>query len=382
MARTINYSLDEITQLTQILHDDGVLIKNNGVYLINPLLIPAKCYFIKIKKFTLVLPMKLLTILYFLTIYLTGFDFQNDFNITFAQQDSNAVVNETKKVQVTEQDNVNNKDSVQKDFTENVGLDKIKDLISFEKIIGSLFVLLVGFFFLKLITKILQFSAEKSARSRISYKGTIPIVRLIGWSIIIYIIIGVIIKPPFETIIAVSASLGIAIGLAAQDLVKNVIGGIMIIFDRPFQVGDKIQVGNNYGEVLTIGLRSTRIVTGDDSVVSIPNADIMSQSVSNSNSGAPNCQVVAEVYLPIDIDTVAVRDTALEVAKVSKYVYLDKPVSVLFFNEVKEKRSYLKMRLKAYVADIRYEFTFKSEMTELIIRELLDKGVLKKEDVS
>ena len=326
--------------------------------------------------------MKLLTILYFLTIYLTGFDCLNDFNMAFAQQDNNSVVTETKKVKVTEQDNETKKDTVQTDFTENVGLDKIKDLISFEKIIGSLFVLLVGFLFLKLITKILQLFAEKSARSRISYKGTIPIVRLLGWSFIIYIIIGVIIKPPFETIIAVSASMGIAIGLAAQDLVKNVIGGIMIIFDRPFQVGDKIQVGNNYGEVLTIGLRSTRIVTGDDSVVSIPNADIMSQSVSNSNSGAPNCQVVAEVYLPIDVDTVAVRDAALEVAKVSKYVYLDKPVSVLFFNEVKEKRSYLKMRLKAYVSDIRYEFTFKSEMTELIIRELLDKGVLKKEDVS
>ena len=326
--------------------------------------------------------MKLLTILYFLTIYLTCFNCPNDFNIAFAQQDSNTAITETKKVQVTEKDNKNNKDIVQKDFTENVGLDKIKDLISFEKIIGSLFVLLVGFFFLKLITKILQFFAEKSDRSRISYKDSIPIVRLIGWSIIIYMIIGLIIKPPFETIIAVSVSLGIAIGLAAQDLAKNVIGGIMIIFDRPFQVGDKIQVGNNYGEVLTIGLRSTRILTGDDSVVSIPNADIMSQSVSNSNSGAPNCQVVAEVYLPIDVDTVAVRDTALEVAKVSKYVYLDKPVSVLFFNEVKEKRSYLKMRLKAYVSDIRYEFTFKSEMTELIIRELLEKGVLKKEDVS
>jgi len=326
--------------------------------------------------------MKLLTILYFLTIYLTGFDCPNDFNIAFAQQDSNTAITETKKVQVTEHDNENNEDIVQKDFTEDVGLDKIKDLISFEKIIGSLFVLVVGFFFLKLIAKILQLFAEKSDRSRISYKDSIPIVRLIGWSIIIYIIIGVIIKPPFEIIIAVSVSLGIAIGLAAQDLVKNVIGGIMIIFDRPFQVGDKIQVGNNYGEVLTIGLRSTRIVTGDDSVVSIPNADIMSQSVSNSNSGAPNCQVVAEVYLPIDVDTVAVRDTALEVAKVSKYVYLDKPVSVLFFNEVKEKRSYLKMRLKAYVSDKRYEFTFKSEMTELIIRELLDKGVLKKEDVS
>jgi small-conductance mechanosensitive channel len=108
----------------------------------------------------------------------------------------------------------------------------------------------------------------------------------------------------------------------------------------------------------------------------------MNQSVSNSNFGEPNCQVVAEVFLPIDIDTVKVRDIALEVARVSKYVYLNKPVTVLFFNEVKERRSFLKMRLKAYVLDIRHEFAFKSEMTELIIRELINEGILKKEDVS
>ena len=104
--------------------------------------------------------------------------------------------------------------------------------------------------------------------------------------------------------------------------------------------------------------------------------------MANSNSGEPNCQVVAEVFLPIDIDTIAVREIALEVARISKYVYLNKPISVLFFNEVKEKRSYLKMRLKAYVMDIKYEFEFKSEMTELIIRELINEGILKKEDVS
>ena len=326
--------------------------------------------------------MKLLTIFYFLTIFFTGYALQNDSNQVLIQQDSNSVVAETKTLQDTAEANKSIQDSTKKNLTDKVGLERIKDLISFEKIIGSLLVLLVGFFFLKILTRILQYLAEKSTRYRISYKGTIPIVRLLGWSIIIYIVVAVIIKLPFETVIAISASLAIAIGLAAQDLVKNVIGGIMILFDRPFQVGDKIQVGNNYGEVITIGLRSTKIVTGDDSTVSIPNSEIMNQSVSNANSGEPNCQVVAEIYLPIDVDTIAVRDIALEVARISKYVYLNKPITVLFFNEVKERRSYLKMRLKAYVMDIRYEFAFKSEMTELIIKELLNDGVLKKEDVS
>jgi len=102
----------------------------------------------------------------------------------------------------------------------------------------------------------------------------------------------------------------------------------------------------------------------------------MSKSVSNSNYGEPNCQVVAEIYLPITVDTEKVRQIAIEAAQVSKYVFLKKPVVVLFFNEVKERRSYLKMRLKAYVMDIRYEFQFKSEMTETVIRELINEKVI------
>jgi hypothetical protein len=57
-------------------------------------------------------------------------------------------------------------------------------------------------------------------------------------------------------------------------------------------------------------------------------------------------------------------------------VYLNKPVVVLFFQEIKERKSFLKMRLKAYVLDIRFEFAFKSDMTERVLRALLDEGIL------
>ena len=337
--------------------------------------------------------MKNKSILYFLIHLLFTLLFQNDYTKLFAQTDSNSINTVIETFKDTTQKKANSlTDTIQRtnntdtkenpELTEEIGIESIKDIFKFEKIITSLIVLLVGFYLLKIITKILQFFAEKSTRKRIAFKGTIPIVRLLGWTIIIYLIVGVIMKPPFGALIALSASLGIAVGLAAQDLIKNIFGGIMILFDRPFQVGDKILVGEDYGEVVSIGLRSTRIVTADDSKVVIPNSDIMNRSVSNSNSGEPNCQVVAEVFLPIDIDTVEVREIAMEVARVSKYIYLNKPIKVLFFNEIKEKRSFLKMRLKAYVLDIRYEFDFKSEMTELIIRELIKDGLLKREDVS
>jgi MscS family membrane protein len=257
-----------------------------------------------------------------------------------------------------------------------IGAPPIENLISFGKVFWSLVVIIIGFFLIRIVSKTLDLIAEKSTSYRITIKGFVPVIRIFGWIVIIYIIIAGIIRPPLPTIITVAASLGIGVGLAAQDIFKNIFGGIMILFDRPFQVGDKIEIGDHYGEVIKIGLRSTRIVTPDDSTVSIPNGEVMSKSVSNTNYGEPNCQVVAEIYLPITVDTEKVRQIAIEAAQVSKYVFLKKPIVILFFNEVKERRSYLKMRLKAYVMDIRYEFQFKSEMTETVIRELIREKVI------
>ena len=257
-----------------------------------------------------------------------------------------------------------------------IGAPPIEELISFGKVFWSFVVIIIGFFLIRIVSKTLDLIAEKSTSYRITIKGFVPIIRIFGWIVIIYIIIGGIIRPPLPTIITVAGALGIGVGLAAQDIFKNIFGGIMILFDRPFQVGDKIDIGGHYGEVIKIGLRSTRIVTPDDSTVSIPNGEVMSKSVSNTNYGEPNCQVVAEIYLPITVDTEKVRQIAVEAAQVSKYIFLKKPIVVLFFNEVKERRSYLKMRLKAYVMDIRYEFQFKSEMTETVIRELIKDKII------
>jgi MscS family membrane protein len=282
----------------------------------------------------------------------------------------------TLKVQVTKTEKSKADNKV------NLTPPSIEDIISVGKIFWAVVFFIVGAFIIKFIAKILDLFAEKSTDYRITIKGFIPVVRVLGWAFIFYIIINGIFSPPAETLIAILASLGIALGFASQDIFKNIFGGIMIIFDRPFQVGDKIAMGDYYGEVIKIGLRSTRIVTGDDSMVTIPNGDLMSKSVSNSNSGEPNCQVVAELYLPIDIDTEKVRQIALEAAQVSRYVYLNKSIVVQFFNEVRETRSYLKMRLKAYVMDIRYEFTFKSDMTEIVMRELIKKKIINPEKMN
>jgi len=258
---------------------------------------------------------------------------------------------------------------------------EVLNAISFSKIFWTILLMGISYLIIKLIIKIMELFAERSSKYRIRLKSIIPIVRIIIWTIVVFGIIKGIYNPPIQTLIAISASVTVAVGLAAQDLLKNVFGGLMLLFDRPFQVGDKIEAGNYYGEVIEIGLRATRIVTPDDSTVSVPNMELMNSAVSNANSGELNCQVVAEIYLPIDVDTEKVRKIAIEAAQVSRFIFLGKPIVAVFFNEVKQRRSYLKLRLKAYVMDIRFEFQFKSDMTEIVIRELLAQGVIKKGDL-
>ncbi|RED97035.1 mechanosensitive ion channel family protein [Marinoscillum furvescens] len=253
----------------------------------------------------------------------------------------------------------------------------LSEIFSAPKVLWALAFLAGGYLSIRIVSKAIQLLAERTTQYRIALKGLVPVIRILGWVTIIFIIIAGIFQPPISTVLALSASVGVAVGFASQDILKNIFGGIMILFDRPFQVGDKIEVGSHYGEVTEIGLRSTRIITPDDSLVSIPNSVIMNGSVSNSNTGEANCQVVAEIYLPITIDTVRVRELATEAALVSKHIYLNKPISVLFFNQVMAGRSFYKMRLKAYVMDIRSEFAFKSEMTELVISALQQEGILK-----
>lgn len=271
-------------------------------------------------------------------------------------------------------------DDVIKSIGEKFEAPDVSQIISLSKIFWALVFIVIGYFTVRFLTRTIEIWSEKSPDRRVKGKAIVPIVKIICWMVIGYFIVKGIFNPPVESLIAFGASVGVAVGFAAQDILKNIFGGFVIIIDRPFKVGDKIEVGSTYGEVLDMSLRSTRVQTADDSIVTLPNGDLMNQSISNSNSGETNCQVVAEIYLPITIDTHQVRKIAMEVAKLSNYIYLAKPIAVIFVNEMKYDKLCYKMRLKAYVMDIRFEFAFKSELSEKVIKELLGCKILSSEN--
>ncbi|MFA5405747.1 MAG: mechanosensitive ion channel family protein [Candidatus Nanoarchaeia archaeon] len=94
---------------------------------------------------------------------------------------------------------------------------------------------------------------------------------------------------------------GIAIGFAAKDLLSNALSGIILFFDRPFKIGDIIQVGRyiEKGRVESIGIRQTVLKLRDGRLVTVPNASVLSQEVTNFTS---NPIQLVELIIEVDVD--------------------------------------------------------------------------------
>ena len=227
----------------------------------------------------------------------------------------------------------------------------------------SLVVLIVFHFLIRGLIWILETLSERSVRRRLTFKWLIPITRMLLWGIAAYLIVRTIFRVDAQGLLAASAALGVALGFAAQDLLKNVFGGLIVVFDQPFQVGDKISVGGTYGEVVSIGLRSTRIVTADDNLVTVPNSQVVQEQVANANAGQLNCQVVTDLYLPGKVDEKQAREIAFDAAVTSKYVFLEKPIEVFVADQF-HTTFVTHLRVRAYVLDPRFEFLLRSDITE------------------
>ncbi len=231
------------------------------------------------------------------------------------------------------------------------------------KIFWSLLILLLFHFLSRTVIWVLDTLAERSVARRLTFKWLVPITRMTLWAIAIYLILLNVFRVDAQGVLAASAALGVAAGIAAQDALKNVLGGLTVVFDQPFQVGDKISVGGAYGEVVSIGLRSTRIVTADDNLVSIPNSQVVGEQVANANAGQLNCQVVTRLHLPGQVDERVAKRIAFEAAVTSPYIYLKKPVRVLVGDDF--RTTFLtRITVRAYVLDPRFEFVFRSDVTE------------------
>jgi len=129
---------------------------------------------------------------------------------------------------------------------------------------------------------------------------------------------------------------GLAVALAAQDIISNFFGGAIITVDKPFKVGDRIKVDMYYGDVITIGPRSTRLKTLDYQIVTIPNNKITTNVIVNYSEPDQKLRITIPVPVAYGTDPKKVKDILLEIAhaaiKNTEYI-LEDPMPRAFFSE-------------------------------------------------
>ncbi len=165
------------------------------------------------------------------------------------------------------------------------------------------------------------------------------------------------------------ASLGIAgitIGFAARDAFSNLISGMLIYLDRPFVIGDLIEIGDFYGKVAEITLRSTRIITSDGKMLAVPNAEIINKTVT-SYTNFPNLRLDIKVTIGVREDIEKVRQIMLGVIQ-GDPDYMDDPPARVIVTQLNDYN--VAIEFQAWIQDERKHVEKRTELREKVFNAL------------
>lgn len=241
---------------------------------------------------------------------------------------------------------------------------KVFEVFRFSGIVPALIVLVIAIFLLRIITGIANKLGSRFTEHRLLAQQLSTVLRFAIYIVTFVFLIRTLFVLDDKTLLALSGTIAVSVGFALKDLAASVLAGITILFDRPFQVGDRVTFGSYYGEIKTIGLRSVRLVTLDDSIVTIPNNKFLSDVVVSGNAGALDMQIVIDFYIAQDADIIEAKRIVTEAVRTSRFVFLEKPIVVLVNDLIHQNYLATRLRAKAYVLDVRYEKAFETDVTE------------------
>ncbi len=206
-------------------------------------------------------------------------------------------------------------------------------------------------------------------RLRLFVLPAAPILRVVILIVALARIVPLVVVWSSENLLALAGAGGLALGFAFKDYGSSIVAGIVNLYERPCRPGDWIRVGDAYGEVKSLGLRAIKMVTPDDTTVSVPNLKIWTENIHNDNDGQATHLCVADFYLHPEHDAAWVRRKLIDVTYASPYLRLERPVAVV----AAEKPWGTHYRLKAYPIDGRSHFQFTTDLT-IRGKETLAKG--------
>lgn len=200
---------------------------------------------------------------------------------------------------------------------------------------GSILIFLLVIWFSVLLSRILVIFFGGST-SKVSTKkkwvGSFVILLRLGILSIGILIAFLASGIPLDKITLIIGALGVGIGFGLQNIVHNLVSGVILAFDRPVQVGDAIEVGNRYGVIKEIGIRSSKIVTVEGSEVIVPNGDMLSQHIVNWTLSSHYRRVEVVVGVSYNTDLRLAENLLKEIITAQNGVEISPPPVVLAHN--------------------------------------------------
>jgi small-conductance mechanosensitive channel len=166
--------------------------------------------------------------------------------------------------------------------------------------------------------------------------------------------------------------LSVGIGFGLQNITSNFAAGLILLFERPINVGDRVQIGNLEGDIDEIKMRATRIQTVDNISIIVPNSEFVSSNVINYSHGDPKIRINIDVGVSYNSDLDLVLRTLKEVAKAEPEV-LNKPEPDVLLRNFGD--SAWDMRLRVWVADPKRHPIVRSKINCAIVKKFRERNI-------
>ena len=215
---------------------------------------------------------------------------------------------------------------------------------------------------------------ELLPRYRVTRGVQESITRLVHYGILLigFMVLMKLLGFKFADIAIIGGALGVGIGFGLKEIVNNFVSGLILLFERPIKVGDIIVVGQDMGEVTGLGLRATTVQTYDNAEIVIPNAELITTSVTNWTLAEKRVRVKIPVGVAYGTDISNVLKILLACADINPTVLTKPPPSALFlmFGD-----SSLNFELRVWISDIDDRLRVLSELNQDIENEFQMAGI-------
>ena len=254
-------------------------------------------------------------------------------------------------------------------------LGKLASFVRWSGVAASLPIVIGAMFIIQLVDRAGSRLSARFSNRRLSIQKFQTVVRFLLYLFTFAISVGFSIRLDPTALTVIGGALAFAVGFALRDLVASFVAGITIMFDRPFQVGDRVSYGGEYGDITQIGIRSVRMNTLDDNVITIPNNKVFTDVTSSANYGALEMQVAMDFYVGMDQDAQLAQELILEACLTSPYVFLGQPIPVHAKQVILQDVVAFHLKARPYVFDCKYERPFETDVHFRVLEAFRAHGI-------